>query len=143
MLLRIEKGSAVPISRQLVEQVATHVAAGRLKPGARLPSVRELARELAVNQNTILRVYERLTADGLLERRQGQGTFVAESLPRRRPAAHRDRLIEELRQLIRQAQGLGMSAEQLHSLLDEALEQVAHHEEHEEAQRRRKEESNA
>ena len=60
MFLRIEKGSAVPISRQIAEQIATLCASGSLTAGERLPSVRELARELAVNQNTILRVYERL-----------------------------------------------------------------------------------
>ena len=64
MFLRIEKGSAVPISRQIAEQIATLCASGTLRPGERLPSVRELARELAVNQNTILRVYERLVRRG-------------------------------------------------------------------------------
>ena len=52
MFLRIEKGSAVPISRQIAEQIATLCASESLRPGDRLPSVRELARELAVNQNT-------------------------------------------------------------------------------------------
>ena len=77
MFLRIEKGSAVPISRQIADQIASHCASGSVRPGDRLPSVRELARELAVNQNTILRVYERLCGEGLLEMRHGQGTFIA------------------------------------------------------------------
>ena len=47
-----------------------------------MPSVRELARDLGVNQNTILRVYERLCGEGLLEMRQGQGTFVAHAAKR-------------------------------------------------------------
>ena len=84
MFLRIEKGSSAPISRQIAHQIASLCAAGSLKPGERLPSVRELARDLGVNQNTILRVYERLSRDGLLEMRQGQGTFVA-SARRRTP----------------------------------------------------------
>ena len=78
MLLRVEKGSATPISRQLADQIAALFTAGKLKAGDRLPSVRELARELAVNQNTILRVYEKLASEGVVEMRQGQGTFVAE-----------------------------------------------------------------
>ena len=77
MFLRIEKGSAVPISRQIADQIASLCASGGVQPGERLPSVRELARELAVNQNTVLRVYERLCGEGLLEMRHGQGTFVA------------------------------------------------------------------
>jgi len=80
MLIRIEKGSAVPISSQIAEQIATLCASGKLVSGDRLPSVRELARELAVNQNTILRVYERMVREGLLEMRHGQGTFVAEDV---------------------------------------------------------------
>lgn len=125
MLLRIEKGSAVPISRQIAEQIATHLAAGKLQQGQRLPSVRELARELAVNQNTILRVYERLAGDGLLEMRHGQGTFVAERSRGNPSGGHRQRLVEELRQLARQGLGLGLEPQALHELLDEALEQIA------------------
>jgi GntR family transcriptional regulator len=124
MLLRIEKGSSVPISRQIAEQVAAQCAAGKLKPGDRLPSVRELARELAVNQNTILRVYERLTGEGLLERRHGQGTFVAKTAGQRAIAGHRARLLEELRQIARQSQGLGLSSDELHAMLAEALAQL-------------------
>ncbi len=124
MLLRIEKGSAVPISRQIIGQIAMLCASGKLEPGERLPSVRELARELAVNQNTILRVYERLVSDGLLEMRHGQGTFVAKDAPSSSLAVHRERLVEELRQLARQGISLGLSADQIHELLAKALEQL-------------------
>jgi GntR family transcriptional regulator len=120
MFVRIEKGSAVPISRQIADQIATLCAAGTLVPGQRLPSVRELARELAVNQNTVLRVYERLCGDGLLEVHHGQGTFVADGAGKGQLAAHRARLVEELRQIARQAAGLGLSADQVHGLLAEA-----------------------
>ena len=120
MFLRIEKGSAVPISRQIAEQIATLCASGSLRPGERLPSVRELARELAVNQNTILRVYERLVGEGLLEMRHGQGTFVAARAKRGQLAVHRERLVDELRQIARQAVGLGLSTDELHELLAEA-----------------------
>jgi GntR family transcriptional regulator len=125
MFLRIEKGSAVPISRQIAHQIATLCASGGLKPSDRLPSVRELARELAVNQNTVLRVYERLCGEGLLEMRHGQGTFVAARAKRGQLALHRDRLVDELRQITRQAVGLGLSSEELHELLAEAMNGVA------------------
>ena len=125
MLLRIEKGSAVPVSRQLAEQIATLCAAGKLAPGDRLPSVRELARELAVNQNTVLRVYERLTGEGLLDRRHGQGTFVAETAGDRASAVHRERIVDEMRQIARQGIGLGLSRDAIHGLLAEALDQLA------------------
>lgn len=124
MFLRIEKGSAVPISRQIAQQIGMLCASGQLCPGERLPSVRELARELAVNQNTILRVYERLTTGGLLEMRHGQGTFVTTGAKSELVAGHRRRLIEELRHIGRQAVALGLSTDQLHELLGEALQQL-------------------
>lgn len=120
MFLRIEKGSAVPISRQIADQIAALCASGSVQPGDRLPSVRELARDLAVNQNTVLRVYERLCGDGLLEMRHGQGTFATGRMSKTRTAAHRARLVNELRQIARQASGLGLTIEELHELLSEA-----------------------
>ena len=116
MFLRIEKGSAVPISRQIADQIATLCASGGVQPGERMPSVRELARELAVNQNTVLRVYERLCGEGLLEMRHGQGTFVAGRLRKAGMATHRARLVDELRQIARQAVGLGLRPKNFTSL---------------------------
>jgi GntR family transcriptional regulator len=124
MILRIEKGSAVPISRQIEGQIATLCASQKLKVGDRLPSVRELARDLAVNQNTILRVYERLVRQGLLEMRHGQGTFVTTGARSSGLASHRKRLLEEFRQLSRQGVALGLSTDQLHELLTEAIDQL-------------------
>jgi GntR family transcriptional regulator len=124
MFLRIEKGSAAPISRQIGQQISSLCAAGALAPGARMPSVRELARELAVNQNTILRVYERLCRDGLLEMRQGQGTFVALDARANASPGQRERLIDEFRQLARQCVGLGLSGTQTHELLSIALDEL-------------------
>src|SRR6478609_6745368 len=112
MFLRIEKSSAVPISRQIADQIATLCASGGVAPGDRLTSVRELARALAVNQNTFLRVYERLCGEGLLEMRHGQGTFVGARAKRGQLAVHRDRLVDELRQIARQATGLGLSIDE-------------------------------
>src|SRR5262245_62531985 len=124
MFLRIEKGSAVPFSRQIADQIASLCASGGLRSGERLPSVRELARELAVNQNTVLRVYERLCGEGLLEMRHGQGTFVTAGESEGRRAMHRARLFHELRQIARQAAGLGLTTDELHGLLAEAANGV-------------------
>jgi GntR family transcriptional regulator len=124
MFLRVEKASAVPISRQIARQIAALCAAGSLSPGDRLPSVRELARDLGVNQNTILRVYERLCRDGLLEMRQGQGTFVALQARANASPGQRTGLIEELRQLARQGLSLGLTPEQFQELVALALEDL-------------------
>ena len=124
MFLRIEKGSAAPISRQIGQQIASLCASGNLEPGDRLPSVRELARDLAVNQNTILRVYERLCREGLLETRQGHGTFVALNAQAHASPGQRERLVDEFRQLARQCVGLGLSTDETHELLAVALDEL-------------------
>ena len=122
MFLHIERGSSTPISRQIAEQIAALCAAGSLKVGDRLPSVRQLAQELAVNQNTVLRVYERLSADGLLEMRHGEGTFVAANPSRRRFDRQRRQLVDELSLIVRRGLMLGISPDEVRQLCDEALE---------------------
>lgn len=121
MFIRIESSSGVPINRQVADQIRGHTVSGVLRPGDRLPSVRQLAKDLAVNPNTILHVYEKLTAEGLLERRQGDGTFVSENLPRGRERAQEELLGHELDRIARRALDLDLSAEQLHELMDQSL----------------------
>lgn len=125
MFFRIEKGSSVPITRQLAEQIRAQCLSGTLEPGARLPSVRELARELAVNVNTVFRVYEQLAAEQLIELRHGDGTFVRE----RAAAADTARQLESQRQqytlefdsLIRRGLLMGFTAADLRRKLTDAL----------------------
>jgi GntR family transcriptional regulator len=77
MLNAINPKAAIPIYRQIADQIQRAVAAGKLQPGDQLPSVRELAAHLLVNPNTVARVYRDLEREGLLEARRGQGTYVA------------------------------------------------------------------
>lgn len=121
MFIRIERGSAVPISRQIAEQIRAQCLSGRLAPGTRLPSVRQLAQELAVNQNTILRVYEQLAAENLLDMRHGEGTFVLADLPLQDLQSHRNKFREEVARLVRQGYMLGYSRRELQQMVQEAL----------------------
>ena len=127
MFVRIEPGSGVPISRQIADQVRAQCASGVLAPGDRLPSIRELARELAVNQNTILRVYERLTGEGLLERRHGDGTYVSKVPPRGQLKTQRKLLRAAADRLVLRARLLGMGPEELRQLLDNAAARAERH----------------
>ena len=122
MRIRVETSSGMPITRQIAAQVRAQCASGVLKPGDRLPSVRALAAELAVNQNTILRVYERLTVEGLLERRHGDGTFVADRVPTGQMKAQRQLLRQQIARAAELAKTLGVDAKELRRLLDEVLE---------------------
>ncbi|MBN2577953.1 MAG: GntR family transcriptional regulator [Pirellulales bacterium] len=123
MHIHVETSSGMPITRQIAAQIRAQCAGGLLRPGQRLPSVRALAAQLAVNQNTILRVYERLTAEGLLERRHGAGTFVSSHFPSRQLKTQRHLLRQELSRLVELARTLNVEPEDLHRLLEEALGQ--------------------
>ncbi len=125
MFLHIERGSSTPISRQIAEQIAALCASGSLQPGDRLPSVRQLAQQVTVNQNTILRVYERLTAEGLLEMRHGDGTFVAGNAGRRRYEKQRGQFLDELELVLRRGAMLGIPVEDLRRACDEAIDATA------------------
>jgi GntR family transcriptional regulator len=81
MELRIDPSSAVPVYAQVVEQVRTLIALRALRPGDKLPSVRELAAQVRINRNTAAKAYQLLEAAGVLETRAGQGTFVADGVP--------------------------------------------------------------
>jgi GntR family transcriptional regulator len=120
--IRVETSSGMPITRQIAAQIRAQCASGTLQPGQRLPSVRALAAELAVNQNTILRVYERLTAEGLLERRHGDGTFVADRAPSGQMRAQRQLLRQEVARVAELARTLGIEPEELLELLRETLD---------------------
>lgn len=94
----VDSDSPTPIYAQLDRSIRAAIATGELEPGTQLPTVRQLAVDLAVNANTVARVYTQLERDGILETRRGVGTFVRD-LPLPQPArARRER---ELRELIR------------------------------------------
>jgi GntR family transcriptional regulator len=77
---RIDAGSGVPTYLQLVQQVEHALRLGYLKPGDRLPKVRDVVSALAINPNTVLKAYRELETKGLLVGRPGQGTFVQATL---------------------------------------------------------------
>jgi len=120
MFLRIERSSGIPVTRQILDQIRARCASGSLRPGDRLPSVRELARELTVNQNTILHVYERLEVEGLIERRHGAGTFVADRAPGGVLSRQRERIRHEIETLVRHARSLGVAADRLCDWVEES-----------------------
>lgn len=77
MLIEIDSHSGVPIYRQIIDQIRSHVITARLTEGAQLPSVRDLAGKLKVNPMTISKVYSYLENEGVVERKRGIGLFVA------------------------------------------------------------------
>ncbi len=81
MLLHVNPSSGVPIYLQIEGQIKQAVAAGALKPGDALPSVRKLASDLSINPNTVARAYQNLDRDGVIAAVPGGGTYVADGVP--------------------------------------------------------------
>jgi len=77
--IRLDHQSGVPIYRQIISQILYAVARGDLEPGAQLPTVRQLAVELSVNPNTVIKAYKELEIRGNLETQQGTGTFISDA----------------------------------------------------------------
>ncbi len=124
MFIRIEKGSSVPISRQITDQIRAQCLAGFVRPGDCLPSVRQLAKELVVNVNTVVRVYERLAAEGLVEMRHGEGTFVLSTPATKKVSAElaqqREQFCREYEATIRRGLLLGLAVADLRRMLTTA-----------------------
>lgn len=122
MWFHIDPSSATPIYLQIVEQVRRAVADGALRPGQRLPATRELAVELAINPNTVVKAYQVLERQGLIKLPRGLGAFVAEPAP---PAADPARALEQLRpaveNLAAQARLLGCDADEVLAMVRSAL----------------------
>jgi len=76
MAFQLDKKSAVPFYRQIVDLVLAGVSGGRINPGDRLPTIRDLAVRLEVNPNTVVKAYGQLQALGVLDTQQGSGVFV-------------------------------------------------------------------
>jgi DNA-binding transcriptional regulator YhcF (GntR family) len=108
--LDVERGSDVPISTQIYWQLAYQIDSGRLLPGSRLPTVRELGAALRVNPNTIRAVYRRLADSGYVTSRHGAGTHVASRPPERRGAEALAGIVAET---IRRAAQAGFSADEV------------------------------
>jgi len=112
MLGAIDPKSALPIYRQISDQIRRAVAAGQLMPGDQLPSVRDLAAQLLVNPNTVARVYRDLERDGLLETRRGMGTYVSASAAAMADAERRRLVSDQLEKAARDVRAFGISAEE-------------------------------
>jgi len=78
MEFRLSATDGVPVYRQIVNQVKYMVASGRLQPGQELPPIRALAERLVINPNTVVRAYNELQRDGVVESRHGSGTYISE-----------------------------------------------------------------
>ena len=119
MFLPLDPSSGLPIFRQIMEQVRRMLAAGTLRPGERLDSVRELAGRLQVNPLTVGKAYQQLEREGLIEMRRGLGMFVTARSGDDR--AQQQAVERTAQRLAVEALQAGLTPRQTHALLTVAL----------------------
>jgi GntR family transcriptional regulator len=111
--LQLDLHTGVPVYRQVIDQVRGAIAAGQLSPGDQLPTVRQLAVDLAINPNTVVRAYRELEFGGLLETHQGTGTFISAQKIRRADAERGRQLAQIATDSVSRAGAAGFTVDEL------------------------------
>jgi GntR family transcriptional regulator len=113
--------SGVPVYRQLIDQVQGGIAVGSLAAGRQLPTVRQVAVDLAINPNTVLRAYRELEIRGVIDTQQGTGTFIADQKPARN-TLERERKLDQLAgEVVARAGAGGFTVQELMEALRERI----------------------
>lgn len=119
--LRLDPTSGVPVYRQLIDQVLVAKASGVLRPGEQLPTVRQLAVDLSINPNTVIRAYKELEIRGILTTQQGMGTFITRQEIRPDEAARQRRLTQMVGEFVAKAGAEGYTVEEIMARLGELV----------------------
>jgi GntR family transcriptional regulator len=117
----IDLHSGVPVYRQLIDQARSGVASGSLTAGDQLPTVRQLAVDLSINPNTVMRAYRELELGGLLETQQGTGTFIANKKLEKNSAERERELSQMVGEIAARAGAAGFTLESVIERLREML----------------------
>lgn len=115
--------SGVPVYRQLIDQVLVAISAGSLQPGGRLPTVRQVAVDLSINPNTVMRAYKEMEIRGILSTQQGTGTFITSHPVERDQLARERRAAQLVSEMVARAGAEGLSVPELKSAFDEMFSQ--------------------
>lgn len=123
-MLHINPTDAVPIWKQIEDEIRRLIATRRLAEGSVVPSVRELAQDLRVNPATVTKAYQRLADEGVLTVKRGEGTFVSGAPPSVRKPERREALAAAAIRYASLAATIGASAEEAKDEIRKAFEQV-------------------
>jgi GntR family transcriptional regulator len=119
MRIIVRPDSPVPIYEQIISQVVFAIAAGDIRTGDELLSVRELAHQLVVNPNTVARAFQELERLGVVDARRGQNMVVAQDGPRRCRERRKEIVRGRLQEALREAASAGLSADDVHGIVDD------------------------
>src|SRR5437868_5657122 len=123
---RLDDASGVPVYRQIIDQVLGGIASGALRPGGQLPTVRQLAVDLSINPNTVVRAYRELEIRGVLSTQQGMGTFITNRKVKADNGQRQRRIAQLARDLLARAGGEGITLDDLLEHLKEIKEEQKH-----------------
>ena len=112
-VFRLDLHSGVPVYRQIIDQVMGGVAAGNLAGGDQLPTVRQVAVDLSINPNTVMRAYREMEIRGVLETQQGMGTFVSQKKVKRDDVERRRQLSQLVSEFVSRAGAAGYTVGEL------------------------------
>ena len=118
---RLDARSGVPVYRQLIDQVQAGIASGTLASGIQLPTVRQVAVDLAINPNTVLRAYRELEIRGVLDTHQGTGTFISDRKVPHDEAEHARQLEQLVSEFVARAGAGGFTLKELMDRLRERI----------------------
>jgi GntR family transcriptional regulator len=118
---RLDLQSGVPVYRQIIDQVRGGIASGALEIGDQLPTVRQLAVDLSINPNTVVRAYRELELGGLLETHQGTGTFISAQKLKSGGAERERQLSQIVGDCVSRAGAAGFTVENLIEQLRELI----------------------
>jgi GntR family transcriptional regulator len=111
--IQLDLHSGMPVYRQVIDQVRGGIASGLLAPGDQLPTVRQLAVDLEINPNTVIRAYRELELGGLLETHQGTGTFISTQKMKRADAERERQLAQIVSDCVSRAGAAGFTIDEL------------------------------
>jgi GntR family transcriptional regulator len=116
---RLDLHSGVPVYRQIIDQVLGGIAAGTLTAGHQLPTVRQVAVDLSINPNTVVRAYRELEIRGVLETQQGTGTFISQQKVKHDEVERQRQLVQLVGEFVSRAGAAGFTIEELQEQLHE------------------------
>ena len=110
---RLDLASGVPVYRQIIDQVTGGIASSTLAAGDQLPTVRQVAVDLSINPNTVMRAYRELEIRGVLETQQGTGTFISHQKVKRDEVERQRQLNQLVDEFVARAGASGFTVEEL------------------------------
>jgi|SRR5689334_1563395 GntR family transcriptional regulator len=119
---RLDMESGVPVYRQIIDQVTAGMATGALRPGDQLPTVRQVAVDLAINPNTVQRAYREMEIRGVLATQQGTGTFISHQKMERAEVERRRQLAQLAADFVARGGAAGFTVQELLEAVQESVD---------------------